>query len=536
MCGPAGRRDVRGLKSGSASSRGEASALSLRKGLLAVLSGVLLALSFPKFGHGAVAWVALAPLMLALAQSSGGLDAFRLGYITGAVSSVGIVYWTALVVVQYGGLSLPVGIGVMGLLCLALALFPSLFGWMVGAWRRAFGPPALLLAPLAWVATEILRAHTLFNFSWCLLGYSQHANLPVIQIARYGAVYGVSFVVASVSAVLAYGVTETRPGPRRAAAVGTAVLVAAVLAHGFWWLSRPVPESGRVRVGLVQAAILQDDKWAPQKAWENIDLHLALTRRAAEQGARLVVWPESAVPFYFDRSPPLAAELQDLVRQRGIYLIFGNDDRETKDERNERFWVGAKMLTPEGDLGLRYHKIRLVPFGEYVPIQSVLTLGGRVSAKVVRQVADFTPGEEYSTGLVDGHRIGTFICYEAIFPDAVREFAAGGAELLVNITNDAWYGRTSAPYQHMAMATLRAVENGKYLVRAANTGITAVVDPRGRVLERTALFDRTLVVREVPFVPGLTFYARYGDVFAWSCVALAAGLTVLTRFGRRGLR
>jgi apolipoprotein N-acyltransferase len=508
----------------------------LRKELLAGLSGILLALSFPKFGNGAVAWVALAPLLVALAESRGGLDSFRLGYITGAVSSVGIVYWTALVVVQYGGLSLPVGIGVMGLLCLALALFPSLFGWMVGTWRRAFGVPALLLAPVAWVATEILRAHTLFNFSWCLLGYSQHANLPTIQVARYAAVYGVSFMVASVAAVLAYVVVETRPRPRRMATLGTASMVAVVLAYGWWTLSRPVAEAGRVRVALVQAAVLQDDKWQPEKAWSNIDLHLDLTRRGAEQGARLVVWPESAVPFYFDRSPPLAGELRELVRQRRIYLIFGNDDREMRDERTERFWVGAKMLTPEGGLGLRYHKIRLVPFGEYVPVQSVLTLGGRFAAKVVKQVADFTPGEEYSTGTVDGHKIATFICYEAIFPDLVREFTARGADLLVNITNDAWYGRTSAPYQHMAMAAFRAVENGKYLVRAANTGVTAVVDPHGRVLERTALFDRTLLVRDVPFVPGLTFYARHGDVFAWSCLALAAALTVLSRRRPRELR
>ena len=508
----------------------------MRKPLLAVLSGVLLALSFPKFGSGVVAWVALAPLLVALAESRGGLDSFRLGYITGAVASVGIVYWTALVVVQYGGLSLPVGIGVMGLLCLALALFPSAFALMVGTWHRRLGPPALLLAPVAWVATEILRAHTLFNFSWCLLGYSQHANLPVIQVARYAAVYGVSFLVALVSAVLAYVVVEPRPRPRRTAALATAGVMAAVLGHGWWALSRPVAESGRIRVGLVQASVLQEEKWDQEQARTNIDRHVDLTRLAAAEGARLVVWPESAVPFYFDRSPVLAAELQGLVRETGVYLLFGNDDRETKDERTDRFWVGAKLLTPHGDIGLRYHKIRLVPFGEYVPIQSVLTLGGRISAKVIKQVADFTPGEEAITGLVDGHPVGTFICYEAIFPDLVREFAAGGAELLVNVTNDAWYGRTSAPHQHMAQAAFRAVENGKYLVRAANTGITAVVDPHGRVLQRTGLFERTMLVRDVAFVPGLTFYARHGDVFAWSCLLLAAGLTVLTRSGRGVLR
>jgi apolipoprotein N-acyltransferase len=171
--------------------------------------------------------------------------------------------------------------------------------------------------------------------------------------------------------------------------------------------------------------------------------------------------------------------------------------------------------------------MRLVPFGEYVPIESVLTLGGRYSARVVEAVGAFTPGTEYAIGDVDGRRFGVSICYEAIFPDLLREFTVRGADLLVNITNDGWYGRTSAPHQHFAMAVFRAVENGKYLVRAANTGITAVVDPRGRVLERTELFERRAIVREVPIVPGLTFYARRGDVFAWGCLGAAVALTAV---------
>jgi apolipoprotein N-acyltransferase len=190
------------------------------------------------------------------------------------------------------------------------------------------------------------------------------------------------------------------------------------------------------------------------------------------------------------------------------------------------------MLTPDGELALRYHKIRLVPFGEYVPMQPLITLGGRVAAKLVQQVSDFTPGGDPVTALVDGHRIGAFICYEAIFPDLARLFVRDGADLLVNITNDAWYGRTSAPYQHLAMATFRAVENGKYLVRAANTGISAVIDPRGRVLESTAIFEPAVVVRDVPTVPGQTFYARFGDVFAWGCLVASLLLTLQSGFRR----
>ncbi len=493
-----------------------------------MLSGVLLFLSFPKFGHGAVAWVALAPLLIALHGATPG-QGLRLGYVAGATSALGVLYWTSLVVIQYGGLSLPVGIMVMTLLCLAFALFPALFGWMVARSGAALGPPALLLAPLAWVATEILRAHTFFEFPWCLLGYSQHAQLPFVQIASVTAVYGVSFLVALGGALLAYAAVETRATLRRRALIAWPVLLGSLWAWGSWTMGRPLPESGRIRVGLVQGGILQEEKWRPENAWENIGRHLALTDQAAAEGARLVVWPESAVPFFYDEAPPLAEALQGSVRRRGVYLLFGNDDRDPA-----HVYVGAKLLTPDGEIAYRYHKMRLVPFGEYVPLQPVLTLGGRVTAKLVRQVADFTPGTEAAVAEVDGHRLGAFICYESIFPHLVRRFTAQGAGLLVNITNDGWYGRTSAPYQHLAMTVFRAVENRRYLVRAANTGITAIVDPRGRVLARTALFDRTVLVGDAAFVAAPTFYGRYGDVFAWSCLAAAAAVTAAA--GRRPRR
>ncbi len=472
-----------------------------------------------------MAWVALAPLLVALSEARSGGHGFRLGYLAGAVSSVGIVYWTALVVVQFGGLGTPAGTAIMLLLCLALALFPSLFGWTVARWARDHGPAALLLAPVAWVATEILRAHTLFDFSWCLLGYSQAANLAILQNARWGAVYGVSFLVAATSAVLAFVVVERRAGRRWSTALAGAAVLGVAWMYGEWVLARPVPETGRVRVGLVQASILQEDKWDAARAWENVDRHVRLTTEAADRGARLVVWPESALPFLFDRTPNVASQLRQLVAERHLYLLFGNDDREEGSGPDDRIWVGAKMLDPSGALALRYHKMRLVPFGEYVPLQSVFTLGGRFSAKLVQEVGSFTPGTELSIGRVDGHPLGAFICYEAIFPDLARGFVDRGAELLVNITNDGWYGRTSAPYQHFAMAVFRAVENERYLVRAANTGITAVVDPRGRVVESTELFERRAIVRDVPFVSTTTFYARHGDVFAWACLGAAVALT-----------
>jgi apolipoprotein N-acyltransferase len=414
----------------------------------------------------------------------------------------------------------------MTLLCLAVACFPALFAWAVARWVAALGVRALFLAPFAWVATEVLRAYTFFRFPWCLLGYSQHLHLPFIQVASVTAVYGVSFLLAESGAILAFLVLESDRGRRRAAFASLGLMIGVAFLGGLVVLHRPLPVTGVVRVGLVQANIAQDEKWDPASAEANLRKHVELTMAAADRGARLVVWPESAVPHRFDENAGLASDLRALARGRDLYLLFGNDDRTYEAVGGERYYVGAKLLAPDGTLGLRYHKMRLVPFGEYVPMQPLLTLGGRVVAKLVQQVSDFSPGEKAETGLVDGQPLGAFICYEAIFPDLVRLFAKDGALLLVNITNDAWYGRTSAPHQHLAMATFRAVENGKYLVRAANTGITAVVDPRGRVLERTPLFEKAAVVRDVPLVPGTTFYARHGDVFAWACFAVALLLTL----------
>ena len=488
---------------------------------------MLLILSFPKFGHALVAWIALVPLLVAL-HGATGWRAARLGYVTGAVSAIGLLYWTAFVVFQYGG-GIPrvVAVLITLALCFAFAVFPLLFGWATGRLTAAFGTRGLLGAPFLWVATELLRVHTFFQFPWCLLGYSQQPLAPVIQIASVTAVFGVSFVLVATSALLAMAILDARE--RRLWLIGLVTLQGAVWGVGAWMLARPLNETGRITVGLVQGGIRQEDKWQPENAWSNVGRHLELTRDAARRGARLVVWPESAVPFLYDEEPELSALLQELVRRDALYVYFGNDDREPPP--HARIFVGAKLLAPDGEIAARYRKMHLVPFGEYVPLKLLFTFGGRVAAKVVQEVADFTPGTEAVNVSVEGHRVGGYICYEAIFPALVRRFPADGAELLVNITNDAWYGTTSAPYQHLAMAAFRAVENGRYMVRAANTGITAVVDPRGRILEQTKLFDRAVLVREVPFVAETTFYTRHGDVFAYACsaIALAALGATLTR-------
>ncbi len=496
----------------------------MRPWLLAGLSGLALFLSFPKFGHGAVAWAALVPLLVALPGRSD-CAASGLGLLTGFVASVGVLYWTAIVAVVHGGLAWPAAIVAMLSLAAVEALFVGLFTWELSRLLRRHGRGALLLAPIIWVGLEMVRTHTFCSFPWCLLGYTQHDNLPVAQLASLTGVYGLSFVVALASAVLAFALLEPDPRVRRKALAGLAAVLVATLAYGTWRLRTATFDGERLRVALVQASIPQDEKWQPSLAWRNIAWHADLTRQAASRGARLIVWPESAVPYYYDSTPLIAATMQDLARQSNAFLLFGNDDREAGEDQ-DRIFVGAKLIDPSGSLRFRYHKMQLVPFGEYLPLARFFERLG--VERLVQEVGAFTPGTEATVGQAAGRRFGVTVCYEAIFPWLVRRFTQQGADLLINITNDGWYGRSSAPYQHFAMARLRAIENGRHFVRAANTGISAVVDPRGRVLARTELFERTALVHDIGLSRERTVFVRIGESFGWGCLGIALLLLLET--------
>jgi apolipoprotein N-acyltransferase len=501
-----------------------------RRLVLAGASGALLALSFPKFGAAPVAFVALAPLLLALRGASPRMG-FLAGHVTGFVAALGILYWTSTVVAQFGGAS-PVVAGVSVLaLAAAFGLFPAVFGLAQARLIAAFGPAAILAAPVPWVATEFLREHLLFGFAWCLLGYSQVDFVELIQISSVTAVHGVSFVVASVSAAAAHAMVEPDAGRRRRGLTWTAALLAGALTFGHVTLRGAWSAGMGFPVAVIQASIPQDQKWDPDLLLANIEQHLALSRAAAADRARLIVWPESAVGPAIDDHPEIRERLARLATDAGVFLLFGNDDH-VRTAGGVRSYVGAKLIEPGGGLALRYRKMRLVPFGEYMPR---LPLVGSVGPfeRLVESVSDFSPGDEPAVGDVMGARVGAFICYEAIFPSLVRRFTANGAQVLVNVTNDGWYGTSSAPYQHFAMARFRAVENRRFLIRAANTGISAIVDPFGRVVARTELFETRHLAGEISAISDETFYSRHGDVFAWTVVGLAA---VLAGAAERRLR
>ena len=438
--------------------------------------------------------------------------ALLLGFLTGLVYFTGTLYWISRVLAVYGGLpSWVAGLLNAGLI-VYLSLFPALHAAAVRRLVSTHGPAAVLAAPFIWVASELARGY-LTGFPWAVLGHSQSRALAVAQFASIGGVYSLSWLIAGVSAAVVFAAIAPR---RRFAPLATALLVIAAIAA---WGSRRVADGELTRlgepikVGLVQGNVDQAIKWDPRSANAIFQDYITKTRQAIFEGAQLVIWPESSTPFMFEEDPAGAEQLRNLVRQAKVTLIFGSDQIERGSP--QRFYNAAFLLRPDGSVGGIYRKIRLVPFGEYVPYQRLLFF----AAPLTEQVGSFTPGDRAEMLPVDGHRVSVAICYEVIYPSLVRRFVSAGSELLTTITNDAWFGDTSAPAQHFEQAAMRAVEEGRYMVRAANTGISGVVDPYGRVLSQTPIFQPAVVVGEARMLTTTTFYARHGELAApISCV------------------
>lgn len=495
---------------------------------LAILSGALLALSFPQFGHPAFAWVALVPLLLGIERMRSWPSAFQLGLVAGVVHFAGTVYWIGDVMVAYGGLARPVAWLVTALLVAYLALFPAAFAVGMVMVRPAGGQMALLWAPAIWVATELGRLHLLGGFPWELLGYSQTFVTPIAQLASVFGVYGISALVVFVNVCIALAVVAS--GRVRGLAISAAaVAVTVTAALG----SARVRDGGMLRageplkVGLLQGNIAQDLKWDPGMRRTILDRYLGLARQAATSGAELVVWPESATPVSFDRDLMAQEEIRQLSRETGASQLVGTT--EVEPGTPAAYYNSAFLLDTRGDTAGVYRKIRLVPFGEYVPLKGILFF----VAPLVETVADFSPGQSQEPLPVNGSRVSTAICYEIIYPGLIRQFVLRGSQLLTAITNDAWYGTSSAPYQHFQQAAMRAIEQGRYLVRAANTGISGIVDPYGRVVASTPLFETRVVTGEVRMLSTLTVYGRIGDVFAYACLAMTAAVLLGVASTRR---
>jgi apolipoprotein N-acyltransferase len=486
--------------------------------IYALISGALLALSFPKFGHPALAFIALTPLFVALSGWTGrpndirGVPArrgFFYGLLTGIVHYAGTVYWTSGTVATFGGLSWLVAVPVAFLLVLYMSLYLGLAAAAAAVMIRRFGAIGLVMAPVTLVAAEYARAHVFGGFPWIPLGNAIVSLLPLVQIASLTGVYGVSWLLAMLNALVA--LVAMSDGRRRLLAAGIALVL--LTGASLWGAARLrdnrlTRDGTPFRIALIQGNVPQTEKWDASRATDIYERYLRLTRDAATRGAQLIVWPESATPFFFDEDPVSAHRTRQLVHEIGVPLLFGTDEIERGTP--PRYYNSAFILDERGATAAVYRKMFLVPFGEYVPFGNLLSFVG----PLVDAVSAFSPGQQVTMLPVNGHMISTAICYEVVYPHLIREGVMQGAELLTTITNDAWYGETSAPWQHFDLATMRAIEQGRYLARAANTGISGIVDPYGRVTLRTSLFETTAPVGEVRFLQDRTVYARIGDLFA----------------------
>ena len=494
---------------------------------LALLSGLLLVLSFPKFGHPAFAWIALTPLIVAIARSPDSVGstrrAFLLGLAAGSVYFAGTLYWLVETMTTFGGLSTPLAIVAAGALVAYLALFPAAFAVAVMRIRRGIGLfAAIALAPAIWVATELGRQYVWDGFPWELLGYSQITLLPIAQLASVTGVYGLSALIALVSA----GIASTVLLAGRQRWLLTGIAAASVTISGLWGYQRvakaDLTRTGEpVRVAVLQGNIAQEDKWNPSLADAITDKYLLMTRQALARGATFVLWPESSTPFYFEQDLVRGGTIRRLARESGATLLIGSDQVEPirpapRDEPAASYYNAAFLVKPDGEVGAVYRKMHLVPFGEYVPLKYILFFAGTI----VEAVSDFTPGTVPVLLPVGSHVASTAICYEVIYGSLMRQFVVDGSELLTTITNDAWYGTSSAAFQHWDQAAMRAIENGRYLARAANTGISGFVDPYGRVMAKSGLFEDAMLVEELRFIQTRTVYSRIGDLVAWLCLAL----------------
>jgi apolipoprotein N-acyltransferase len=493
--------------------------MSRRALTLAVLSGLLLAASFPTLDLPFLCWVGLVPV-LSVTRSSSRTHAFWLGGITGLVYFGGTIHWVTSSIHSYGNLPLFPASLITLLLCSYCAVYPALFCAMAAHVRRLHPMLLLVAIPAAWTALELARTHILSGFPWALLGYSQYRLLQVIQIADITGVYGVSFLIVLVNTAVSEFLRDRK---RFVPLLVCAVLSGLVAVYGAHRMQTHAgPE--RIRVSVVQGNIEQDKKWDPAYQEDVIAVYERLTRRALDQKPDLVIWPETATPFYFAGSGENAAltgDLRRFVASARTPLLTGSPTFEVKPNRLISLRNSAFLLNGDGTTGGVYHKLHLVPFGEYVPLRSVLFFVG----KMVEAAGDFDRGTEHTVMQVRNREgsvvvpISTVICYEIIFPDLVRRFVDRGARIMTTITNDAWFGRTAAPHQHFTMAVFRAVENRVPFARAANTGISGFIDARGSILETSAIFTEASLTRDIaPSTGKKTFYTRYGDVFAWLCV------------------
>jgi apolipoprotein N-acyltransferase len=497
---------------------------------LSVSGGLILAGSLAPSPLGCLSWVGLAPVIWALWTASP-LRSAGCGLVAGGSFGLVLLYWIAALWVPATVRPL-LFLGVL-LLVVYLGIYGAAFGWGFSIVRRRWGPRALALVPFLWTGLEFIRSQTFLGFPWGTLAYSQTGYLAVIQIASVLGTPGISFWIVSINALLALVVVERRRTLLMSICImGLVLWIVLPLLWGRSLLQRPLP-SQSVTVGIVQPNINPAILRYGVKE-ERLQILREMTLSIAHEQPDLVVWSESAYPGWLSPDSKERADIRKLAREMGAPILLGSIDVERRPSTKDYvFYNAAELVALEPADDQTYRKIRLVLFGERLPFDDVLP----VLRKIDLGQGNYSPGSEFVIMSTEGHSFAPLICFESIFPDLVKRFVDRGAEFLVNITEDSWYGRTSGPYQHAQMAVLRSVEYGIGLARCGNAGISMIVDQKGRILKRTDLFTRCTLVGQVPIRSVSTFYSRHGDWFGWLCVGISLFMIMLTRLwplpGRR---
>ena len=484
--------------------------------LLSLLSGILLIFSFPNFDLEFLAWFALVPLFYSI-DGKGLYHSFKLGFFTGLVSFLGILYWIIVAVHTYGNVSFILSGLILLLLVTYLSLFTGAFTFLTRLIQTRSGIQTILFTPILWVALEYLRSFLLTGFPWAYLGHTQYLNLPFIQMADITGVYGLSFVILSVNAAL-FAVLHQWPKrtfPFKEVAI-TVLILLSFLIYGYVKIrhvDRETIKSPPLKLALVQGNIDQSIKWDKSFQLETLKIYRRLSMRVAEDKPDLIIWPETATPFFFQEAKEYQPIVLEIPEKANAFLLFGTPFYKI-EKGKVNYYNSAFLISPSKKLIGKYDKIHLVPFGEYIPLRKLLFF---IESSIGEGIGNFKPGKESFNFSLPQGKFGVLICFEIIFPDLCRRFVKDGADFLVTITNDAWFGRTSASYQHLSMATFRAIENRVFIARAANTGISAFIDPKGKIVDQGGIFAEEAMNGTIHLSRNKTFYTLYGDVFAWSC-------------------
>jgi len=498
---------------------------------IAAISGATLSLSFTGLYLSIYSWICVGVLLLVVFGASGRI-AFACGFLHALLFVLTSVPWIATVLSVHGGLPIAGGWGILLLIAAAWGVLVGSFTLIVQRISRRSIELACVAAPFVWVTFEFVRAHLPeISFPWNLLGYPSAANLGLLQISTITGIYGLSLLAAAFNALLAWAVASRKIALMQR--MGIAAAAAAILLIAMYVGPRLVPEAKAqhfaraVQLNFPEAQEYPAD-WFAKNA-PQLDEVSKLSLAPDAENPDLLVWPEAPAPFSFEDTQ-FATLASKLAIQFGHPFLAGSIEWKTPLDPSDKLPPGrlapynsALLIDPQGQRVFVYDKIHLVPFGEYEPFPLI----HRVVANISDEVGGFHKGNKYAVGqLPGGHTFGGFICYEAIYPNEVRRFAANGAELLLNISNDGWFGRSAAAEQHLHMVRVRAVENRRWIVRATNNGYTVSVDPYGRIFEPLPPDVRAAVDLPYDFRNDETIYTRFGDWFAWLCVIVSAILLV----------